>query len=289
MKFDVFSLRQFHDVTLCGTNVYARPEFHPDRTMDEHDLLYVYSGEWTLVQDEIAYTIGAGDVLLLRAGSHHYAPSPCAPNSMNMFIHFSRTLEDRYNVELSAAEAASYALGDTVCIPTLIHCGTQGAVESLFREIIDVYWSRRDDRNRKLNMLMSLLLAELSYFARKEPAGKEQQLWFAGLLQTMRAEMGRFFTLEEAAEMTDMQVRTFSSRFRKVTGRTFQQYQMETKLQMAYDSLSTGPYTVKQVAEMYGFCDPYYFSRVFKKTYGMSPKEVKQNDPSANINRPWMN
>lgn len=288
MKYDIFSIAHAHEITLCGTNVYARPEFHPDRTMPEHDLLYVYSGEWTLVQDDISYTVGAGDVILLHAGSHHYAPVPCAANSMNMFIHFSRRLDDRMNVALSMAEAAAHASGDAVCIPTVIHCGTQGTVESLFREIIDVFWSRRDDRDRKLRMLLALLLAELSFFARKEPAGKEQQEWFVDLLKALKAEIGRFFTLEEAAAIAHMQIRTFSSRFRKLTGRTFQQYQMETKLQMAYDTLSTGPYTVKQVAEMYGFCDPYYFSRVFRKLYGMPPKAVKQLDPSANINRPWM-
>lgn len=288
MQYEIFSLKQPHVVTECGTNVYPRPEMHPDRTMPDHDLMYVYAGEWTVIQENTAYHVAAGDVLLLRAGSHHYAPAPCAANSMNMFIHFGRQADDRLNVALSFAEAASYASGDSVCIPTIVHCGTQGTVESLFREIIDVFWSRRDDRERKLGMLLSLLLAELSYHARKIPAGKEQELWFTELLQAMRAQMGRFFTLEEAAELSGMQVRTFSSRFRKVTGRSFQQYQMDTKLQMAYDSLSGGPYTVKQVADMYGFCDPYYFSRVFKKTFGIPPKDVKQLDPAANLNRPWM-
>ena len=58
-------------VTLCGENVYPQPELHPDRVMDEHDLMYVYSGEWTLVQDETVYQVQAGDLIFLRAGSHH--------------------------------------------------------------------------------------------------------------------------------------------------------------------------------------------------------------------------
>lgn len=288
MQYDIFSLKHPRSVTLCGSNVYARPELHPERIMDEHDLLYVYSGEWTLVQDDMTYVVRSGDVILLRAGSHHYSPAPCSANSMNMFIHFSKAAADRLAVQMSTVETSTYAMGDAVCIPTVIHCGTQGDVESLFQNIIDTFWSRRDDRDRKLSMLLATLLSELSYHARKTPYSRESQIWFAQLLQTMRAEMGRFFTLEEAAAIADMNVRTFSTRFRKVLGRSFQQYQMETKLQMAHDSLSTGPYTVKQVAEMYGFCDPYYFSRVFKKAYGVAPKEIKQQDPSANYNRPWM-
>lgn len=47
-----------------------------------------------------------------------------------------------------------------------------------------------------------------------------------------------------------------------------------------------GGYNVKTVAERFGFCDPYYFSRMFKKRFGVSPKQIKAHDPSANINRP---
>ena len=47
-----------------------------------------------------------------------------------------------------------------------------------------------------------------------------------------------------------------------------------------------GGYTVKEVAQTFGFCDPYYFSRTFKKTYGLSPSEVRYHPPGAHIHRP---
>ena len=53
-----------------------------------------------------------------------------------------------------------------------------------------------------------------------------------------------------------------------------------------YDLRSTGRYTVKEVAQTFGFCDPYYFSRTFKKAYGTSPSEVRYHPPGANIHRP---
>lgn len=109
------------------------------------------------------------------------------------------------------------------------------------------------------------------------------------LLAALHADASRFYTLEEAAQLTGMQVRTLSARFRKAMGKSVHQYQLDMKLEMAYNALTTGNYTVRQVAENYGFCDPYYFSRVFKKRFGMAPSDLKNGNPAVNIHRPWMN
>ena len=58
------------------------------------------------------------------------------------------------------------------------------------------------------------------------------------------------------------------------------------KLEMAYHALCTGRYTVKEVAQTFGFCDPYYFSRIFKKAYGLSPSKVRNSPPGGKIGRP---
>ena len=52
MDYDVLALSYAREVTLCGINLYPNPEYHPDRIMDEHDLLYIQEGEWKVGQDE---------------------------------------------------------------------------------------------------------------------------------------------------------------------------------------------------------------------------------------------
>lgn len=173
MLFDLFSLSEERRVTLCGGNVYPQAEYHPDRVMDEHDLLFIHEGEWTLAQDGGVYPLKTGDLILLRAGSHHFSTSPCSVNARTMFIHFTRLPGDRGPVDIPPPAVARYAAGSEVCLQTVMHCAEEGAVMQLFKEIIDAFWSRRDDQQRRLTLLLNLLLSELSYLSRQNPPSKK--------------------------------------------------------------------------------------------------------------------
>ena len=287
MTFDLFPWLINRQVVLCGTNIYPIPEYHVDRVLEgEHDLMYVYEGTWQVAQDDVVYNLKAGDVLLLRAGSHHWGTALCSVGSRNMFIHFNAVPGDRAQVSLSAAEARSYAQGGYFCIPTLTHCGVENTISDLFRSVVQVYWGHKDDKERRLNLLLNTILNEVSSIARNSQP--EAEAWIVNILHVISDEPSRQLSLAEAAEMAQMNERTFSARFRKMMGRSFHEYQIAQKLDMAYDALRSGRYTVKEVALEYGFNDPYYFSRLFSVKFGVAPSEIRRGEPSANVNRPNM-
>ena len=286
MEYELFDLIRLRRVTLCGTNVYPAPTMHVDRVMDEHDIMYIYDGQWQVNQDGVNYHLSSGDVMLLRAGSHHFGTAPCTPNMRNMFVHFNCLPDDRGGMELTPAEVRAYAQGSIVCIPTVIHTGSDSTVSVAMQQIISMYWSHRDDRERAMSVLLTGMLNELAFLARNSLSQSEE--WIMTLIRAMSQEPERTISLEEAAEMVHMSVRTLSSRFRRIMGRSVHEYQIDMKLENAYYTLRTGQYTVREVAQSFGFCDPFYFSRVFKQRFGFSPSELKRGEPSANINRPEM-
>lgn len=69
--------------------------------------------------------------------------------------------------------------------------------------------------------------------------------------------------------------------FRKETGMTPRAYLENSRMELAASILSSGVtnkysnYSVSQVAEACGYSEPLYFSRVFKKHFGVAPKEYK--------------
>ena len=63
-----------------------------------------------------------------------------------------------------------------------------------------------------------------------------------------------------------MSTSTLIKHFKKVTGTTIYQYQLNTKLEMARLLLANEQQiSLKEIAASYGFCDEFHFSKLFKK------------------------
>ncbi len=280
MSYTILPLSNRRKVTLCGTNVYPVPTPHLDRILSEHDLLYIYSGEQAIAQDDENFTLQTGDIILLRSGSHHWGTSPCSVNMRSLFIHFNVLPGDRGEKFLTREEIE--AQNSEIILPTVVHCGQENTVTKTINEIISIYWSHRPNKERRLTLMLNLLLDELAAISRADESRQEE--WSVAVISMFRRYPERMFSLEEIAESVQMNVRTLSARFREITGESVHQYQLNMKLEAAYKALRGGNRTVKDVAMSFGFNDAYYFSRLFKKKFGMSPKQVKR-DPSANMGR----
>lgn len=66
--------------------------------------------------------------------------------------------------------------------------------------------------------------------------------------------------------------------FKEVTNYTPINYLIKIRLDIAIDLLKNSDYTVSEIAEMVGFSDVYYFSRLFKKWMGKSPRHFVQSE-----------
>jgi AraC-like DNA-binding protein len=67
----------------------------------------------------------------------------------------------------------------------------------------------------------------------------------------------------------------FSSLFKQKTGYAPIDYFIQMKMQKATQLLDFTNKPIKDIASIFGFDDPYYFSRRFKKIIGMSPKKYR--------------
>ena len=73
------------------------------------------------------------------------------------------------------------------------------------------------------------------------------------------------------ARMCHMSEVSFRKKFRAYAGMTPSAYLLEQKMVRARRLLRSGLYSVGQVAELLGYDDPSYFSKVFKKHAGLLP------------------
>ncbi|MFC4601048.1 response regulator transcription factor [Cohnella hongkongensis] len=63
--------------------------------------------------------------------------------------------------------------------------------------------------------------------------------------------------------------------FKADTGLSILTYLNEIRMTKAYELLASGQYLVKQAALEVGIPDPFYFNRLFRKRFGIAPKNVK--------------
>jgi transcriptional regulator GlxA family with amidase domain len=69
--------------------------------------------------------------------------------------------------------------------------------------------------------------------------------------------------------------------FRRYDHESPYQYLLRLKMNYAAERLQQTGVLVKQIAEEAGFADAFHFSRVFRKTLGLAPKDFKRLRPDV--------
>jgi len=84
-------------------------------------------------------------------------------------------------------------------------------------------------------------------------------------------------SLQEIANTISLSPHYFSRLFKTITGLNFVDYLTEIRISQAKQLLRQSSMMISEVAEKVGYRDASYFSRVFVKTVGSSPREYRGN------------
>ena len=84
-------------------------------------------------------------------------------------------------------------------------------------------------------------------------------------------------TLKETAERFGYNPDYLSVRFKMITGENFNEKVRAMRLQQAAHMLTTTPMTVEEIALANGFHDKSWFSRCFKKMFGLTPAQFRRH------------
>ena len=78
------------------------------------------------------------------------------------------------------------------------------------------------------------------------------------------------------AEKLNISTQHFRRIFRKFTGSSPQHYLLQQRLAQAANLLAHSEEQIGAIAAAVGFDDMFYFSHLFKKYYGISPKKYRE-------------
>ncbi|MDF2717825.1 MAG: two-component system response regulator, partial [Paenibacillus sp.] len=87
-------------------------------------------------------------------------------------------------------------------------------------------------------------------------------------------EMDQEISLHQVADRLYVNSSYLSRLFKQETGKSFSAYVIERKMERAKAALLDGA-KISEAASMVGYHDGSYFTRVFRKYWGMTPGEVR--------------
>ncbi|MTI47134.1 response regulator [Sporosalibacterium faouarense] len=96
-------------------------------------------------------------------------------------------------------------------------------------------------------------------------------------IEFIKENYNKNVSLRDVAKNLNMSYHYFSKFFKESIGKNFVDYVTDIRMSKAKELLENEDYSIKAISFDIGYNDPNYFSKIFKKYFGMSPTEFRQN------------
>lgn len=108
--------------------------------------------------------------------------------------------------------------------------------------------------------------------------GKEAFDTFKRITDYMEEHYAQTMSLEEVSKKLYINPTYICDLFKRYSQHTFSQHRTEVRMKHAYNMVANSSMSLAQISEAIGYNDYYYFNKVFKKRYKITPTRLRQGD-----------
>jgi len=159
----------------------------------------------------------------------------------------------------------------------VIHRDMDGKYLDLFMNFAKTYQAGKIGYKIKCQSIGLDILYCLVTESKKSPQAQKNDIVYRGILYIENHYMDGI-DVNALAKDCALCPAAFRSKFHAITGMSPIAYKNHLAMKKAAELLRTGLYSASEVAQAVGIDDVCYFSRIFKKTYGMPPGKYKSID-----------
>jgi len=239
------------------------------RTLQHHEMIFVCEGNDHIVIGENRYPMKKGMLFYIPPGVQQ-SIEPRAQNSEHyMTVHFSGSRmvlgpdgkwKCRENIQTLRQPSAQKITDYT-------------PLEELFEKLLDTWNDKGPSYEFVAATLLRQLLIWVSQNNIKQHKNYAISLKIDRIIEYMRKNINSKVTLEELSGIAGLSIFYLSRTFKEATGYPIITYFNKMKIEKAKELLIEGNKKVKEVAYELGYTNEFYFSRMFKRVEGLSPKE----------------
>jgi len=264
-------------VCSCGTyHLFTKPKLptHRPRGRLDYQILYIASGKAHFFFNGVEKIVNAGNMVIYR------------PKEEQRYFYYSTDHTEVYWLHFTGSNVKNiirkYGISDDMHV---IHTGTSLEYKRIFLQIIQELKLCREDYEELLVTYLQQLLILIHRAINSKPRNKNH-----ALMQEMDAAVRYFhenynkpISIEAYAAENHMSVSWFIRSFKEYTESTPAQYLLSIRISNAQTLLETTSYNITEIAEIVGYDNPLYFSRIFKKQNGISPSDFRKHLQSEPI------
>ncbi|MBQ9641675.1 MAG: AraC family transcriptional regulator [Bacteroidaceae bacterium] len=269
-------LSQLHITDIGYFPCAANHEIHRPEGTASYVFIYCIKGRGWFQLDGVHHEVAPNQYFILPAHKPHgYGSDKAAPWTI-YWIHFKGNL------------AGCYASGaDT---PLDIKPEVRSRISNrinIFEEIYETLKAGFTIENLSYaTSLFHYYLGSLRYIHQYRSFASTGQIDETNIVEAaihyIKENKEKHLTLEMLSKYTGYSVSYFCTMFKKATGHAPLTYINIVKMQEACYLLDNTDMKLNQICHKVGIDDPYYFSRLFTKTIGLSPKAYREQMATHN-------
>lgn len=265
-------------VSEADYSVTLAPMIHADRTVPFHVAIYLLQGSMEIIEDGIPYRIMPDQVFFLKSGIHHWGNRSFEIGSSWYYAHFycdapSSCMEELprgiyydERISLKPSEKDRYF----ITLPKLINCEEKTQIKRNFEKMIEAHIHGNIPQT-------SIRLWQIFLECAQNAQDDKVSNGYAEQIQNyVRQHYIDGFTSAQIQEACGLSYKYAGTLFKEVTGQTIKEYQCTLRLRKAEQLLKETNKSITEIAQLTGFSDVFYFSKIFHRKKGCPPGEYRK-------------
>ena len=252
-------------VNCAGQFVASRPFATYNRTGRlDYYLLYIVSGRLEIPMGDTTVVAKRGCAVVFPPNAPYRYSYTGGETLCYRWVHFTG----------SEAEKMLSLCGFSP-LPCIRHMRETEYVSHGFKALFGAFGAQDAFRDRELSAVLECLLIA---FGRAIGAENGKKTELSVSLRHIVTAYASEIKIPSLAAMEHLSVPRYNAKFKKLMGTSPTRYSLELRMGAACDLLRNTDFSVKEIAAMCGYRDPYFFSRAFKEYTGLSPRAYRGAD-----------